>query len=488
METFTPTQRFEVSHTGMAELHAARPPWQLLKELVQNSWDEAPEATECRVTIDARSAETTIKVTVSDDGPGFRDITDAWTLMNHTPKRSRPDKRGRYNLGEKEIISLAIEAEIETVGHTVYFPRMGSRVLTPNERQRGTSISMTMPWHPDQAQELEQELFRFLPTDCALFVNRRQVPQREPHSVRSVILPTVLQDGPGQPMRSTRRRTDIQIYTAAAPDGQGWLYELGIPIQPITAPWDVNVLQKVPMPPNRDTVSQSYLTDIYAELLNETHDTMQEAQFGQSWVKEAIQDSRVEAPAIRSTVHGRYGELVAITSSDADANLSAAEAGYQLVNPRSLTPTERQRFREDADIQTTHSLFGLTEPPIADHPPSGPNQVAFAAWVAQSALLANLDADVRFYHEPGANRIADCTADTETPTVRFNTGRLPDQFFKPPYGRREHLEILYHELGHAVAGRAMEHGPKWGHSVAVAASRVSAPPDTTTTPTHNTEA
>ena len=474
MNNFTPTQRFEVSHTGMSELHASRPPWQLVKELIQNSWDEAPDATQCRVTIDAHSAETTIKVTVSDDGPGFRDITDAWTLMNPTPKRSSPDKRGRYNLGEKEIISLAIEAEIKTVGHTVYFPRMGSRVLTPNDQKRGTTITLTMPWHPDSAPQLEQDLFRFLPTDCALFVNKRQVPIRRPHATRSTILPTVLQDGPGEPMRNTRRRTNISIYPTASQDQQGWLYELGIPIQQITAPWDVNVLQKVPMPPNRDTVSQAYLTDIYAELLNETHHDLDSEQFGEAWVKEAIQDPRVESPAIRSTVEGRYGERVALTSPDADANLTAAEAGYQLVNPRSLTPTERQRFREDANIQTTHALFGLTTPPIPDRPPGDTDQQAFAQWVIDTAALANLHAAVRFYHEPAVSRVADCTADTHTPTVRFNTAHLTPDFFKPPHGRPEQLELIYHELGHAVAGRAMEHGPKWGHSVAIAASLISA--------------
>lgn len=473
MDTFIPAQRFEVSHQGMSELHASRPPWQLVKELIQNSWDEAPEATECLVAIDAHSHETTIRVTVTDDGPGFRDITDAWTLMNPTPKRTQPGKRGRYNLGEKEIISLAIEAEIETVGNTVFFPRMGSRVLTPNERTRGTRISMLMPWPPSAAPELEQDLFRFLPTDCALHVNNVPVPQRRPKSIRSVILPTVLQDGPSQPMRTTRRRTDIQVHHAAAPDGQGWLYEMGIPIQQITAPWDVNVMQKVPMPPNRDTVSQAFLTDIYAELLNEAHNDMDHDDFAQSWVKEAIQDPRVETPAIQATVKGRYGERVAITSSDAEANLNAAEAGYQLVNPRSLTPVERQRFKEDANVQTTHSLFGLSEPPIADFAAADPIQSAFADWVTQQALVARLTATVRFYNDPSANRLADCTSDTERPTIRFNTGRLPTSFFQPPFGRPDQLEILYHELGHAVAGRAMEHGPRWGHSVAIAAALIS---------------
>ena len=35
-------ERFTVSHEGMREQQAGRAPWELVKELVQNAWDEAP--------------------------------------------------------------------------------------------------------------------------------------------------------------------------------------------------------------------------------------------------------------------------------------------------------------------------------------------------------------------------------------------------------------------------------------------------------------
>ena len=83
-----------------------RPPWQLLKELVQNVWDEAPEATICRVEIrPAGTGEDLLSIRVEDDGPGFADIADAWTLMKHTPRRENPSQRGRFNLGETDIRS-----------------------------------------------------------------------------------------------------------------------------------------------------------------------------------------------------------------------------------------------------------------------------------------------------------------------------------------------------------------------------------------------
>ena len=89
-------ERFTVSHEGMREQHAGRAPWELVKELVQNAWDEAPEATVCQIEIKSTSPEYTA-VTVSDDGPGFADIADAYTLLKSTPKRRDPAKRGRFN-------------------------------------------------------------------------------------------------------------------------------------------------------------------------------------------------------------------------------------------------------------------------------------------------------------------------------------------------------------------------------------------------------
>ena len=42
-------ERFEVSTDGLRELQAGRTPWSILKELVQNAWDETPGVTVCQV-------------------------------------------------------------------------------------------------------------------------------------------------------------------------------------------------------------------------------------------------------------------------------------------------------------------------------------------------------------------------------------------------------------------------------------------------------
>ena len=470
--SYAAPERFTVSHLGMRELHADRPPWHLVKELVQNSWDEAPDATVCAVTIKPVPGQDATRVTVEDDGPGFKDVADAWTLMKHTDKRASPTKRGRYNLGEKEIISVAIEAQVETVGHTIDFPPLGSRVVSTNKRSSGTVISVTMPWTQEQAELLAQKLMQFRPTECRLVVNGQETPHREPLRVRSAIMNTVLQEGPGEPMRPTRRRTDIHILERAN-ENESWLYEMGIPIQPITTPWDVDIQQKVPMPPNRDTVSESYLTDLYAEVLNENHPIMEANQFGESWVKQAMEDPRTESGAVKSTFQGRYGKKALLISSDADANMKAAESGYELINSRSLSGTERERFREDAGAQTAYQVFGNPKPEVTAFPPRDERQKEFASWVRQMASHCDLNAKVLFFDDPHARKLADCTASTITPTVRFNVALLGEGFFNPPYNREDQMALVFHELGHAMADKPMEHGPSWGEAVAELAGKIS---------------
>ena len=77
--------RFEVSTEGMALLHDGRPLWALVKELVANAWDE-PSVTRCEVDIQP-SERGLIKVTAYDNGSGFTNIEDSYTLFAPTPKQ-----------------------------------------------------------------------------------------------------------------------------------------------------------------------------------------------------------------------------------------------------------------------------------------------------------------------------------------------------------------------------------------------------------------
>ena len=287
LQTNTPTGRFAVSESGMRELNANRDPWDLIKELIQNAWDETPSTTYCSVTVKSQPDSDTTIVTVEDDGPGFSDIADAYTLMGHTKKRLNPTQRGRFNTGEKDVISVAIEAKVETVGQTVTFPTTGSRDVTLNSRKKGTAVTILMPWSQKQSNELVATLRSFRPPlNCPLFVNDAEVPLRPAVAVRRVSLQTVIQRSANEPMRLQQRRTEMQLVKPSDPNGEKRIYEMGIPIQTIECPWDVDIMQKIPMSQERNAVSEAYLNNIYAEVLNEHHRSLEQDEFGTQWVKE----------------------------------------------------------------------------------------------------------------------------------------------------------------------------------------------------------
>ena len=96
LQTHTSTRRFEVSEAGMRELNAGRDPWDLVKELVQNAWDEAPIATYCSVTVEPQSDGNTTLVTVEDDGPGFRDVADCFHPHGTHQQTPYPYQKGPF--------------------------------------------------------------------------------------------------------------------------------------------------------------------------------------------------------------------------------------------------------------------------------------------------------------------------------------------------------------------------------------------------------
>ena len=471
----TPTGRFEVSESGMRELNISRQPWDLVKELIQNAWDEAPFATECRVTVDPQPDGNSTMVTVEDDGSGFRDIADAYTLMGPTRKRLDHMKRGRFNIGEKDVISVAIKAEVETVEYTVTFPSdpsEGLRKVAANSREKGTVVRVLMPWDKQQSDELVAMLQRFRPpVNCRLFVNDCEVSHTPPKARCSVALQTIIQDAPDKPMQTTQRRTDIHFAEPPYADGERWLYEMGIPVQTIECPWDVDVMQKIPMGQQRNAVSEAYLNRIYAEALNTTHGMLEQEEFGAQWVKRAIEHPQIKPAAVRATVKGRYGSAKTVFETlDGDANLRASEAGYGVANPGGLSKKEIEALRKNADVKDSDEVFP-TPPPARDfyEPKPGTDLARFADWVTEMAGHCNLTATVYYFNEPNNARLADCSASTDNPTLRFNEGRLGETFFQLPYGRIEHWDLLLHELGHALSNQsAIGHGEAWGDGVSKA--------------------
>ena len=454
-------ERFSVAATGMAQLHAGRRPEHLIKELIQNSFDENPAI--CSVTVTAEQHG--ILVLVEDDGPGFADIRNAYTLMADTPKRMDPEKRGRFNLGDKEVISISKWATVDTVGWTIRFPEEGGREMLENTRTKGTTITAMMPWHPEQAHDLEEKLGRIRPPTGTIYTVNKRIVKRDP-TLRTArgTLPTVVQDSPQGPLRSRTRATDILIIGKHESD-QAFIFEMGIPIQPIELPYHVDIMQKVPMPPNRDTVSDAYLRNIYTIVLNAMHGDMPGEQFAEGWVKTAIEQKQVTPEAVKDTIRERYGDKVVTWSSDTDANLKALDAGYQVLHPRTMSKPELQNMRQLGGLQGARTLFGRTDEPGPTLDISNDEtKKDWAKWVRKIGEVLGLEIIPEFVHNPAAKMTATCTANTTTPYMKFNTAKLDDHFLSQRGA--EQLQLIIHELGHAVTDANMFHGPRWGEGCA----------------------
>ena len=241
-------------------------------------------------------------------------------------------------------------------------------------------------------------------------------------------------------------------------------------MQEIDAPYDVNVLQKIPLNPNRDTVRESYLQDIYSELLNAMHDDMRRDEFGETWVRTAVEDSRINEEAARTTVERRYGRRAVIWSSDRNASIEAMDKGYQVVHPRTMSREERINLRELGGMESASARFGKSlggeqDPHFkAVDVSDDPVKLAFAEWVKELGRYVGVAVLPVFIHNPRSFALADCTRSSARPTMRFNLARLKDEFFK---GRgREQLALVIHELGHALSPGEFSHGYSWGNACA----------------------
>ena len=452
--------RFEVSTVGMAKLHEGRPLVHLVKELPANSFDT--NATVCEVFIDKGQYDQRdmVFIQVKDDGPGFADIRDSYTLMAPTPKRADPTARGRFNIGEKELLSVAHEATITTRGYSVFFPKEGGRKTAINERFRGTEIEVWLDGRIDEIDTAVATLRTFLPPKGIRYVvNGETVPYRTPSYTITTTLPTVLASGPNEPMRSTTRKTAINIYKAQS--DKGHLYEMGIPVQEIDMPYDVDVMQKVPLPPNRDVVSSSYLQKVYSAVLEATIHDLAEDVASDTWVRQAVEDPRTSNATVRAVMDKKLGGDAMLTLPfDKEANEDAFSAGKTLINPKSLSRIERERFK-DVGLSTAHQFARPTfQPPLGLHEITDDmgGVREYAVWLSQKLLGFKVRVD--FVNDPKATILACYGAKNLT----FNIGTLGKGFFKNAPTEAQ-TAIILHELSHDQGSEVRSHGTDYVHTL-----------------------
>ena len=427
---------FEVSKDGLKELQEGKPKHFIARELIQNAWDEQTKV--CSFNAQWNNGQATIEVT--DDNPtGFRDLSDAFTLFKTTTKRSDPAKRGRFNIGEKQVFSLCEKATISTTKGSVIFDKQGRR-MSSIKQATGSKITIVVKMTKADFNEMLVIVKQYLvPENISFFVNGEKITYRKPYKIITASL--VTESEINGIFAKTQRKTDIHILKT---DSKPMIYEMGLPVSEINCQFDLDVQQKVPLSIDRDTVPESYLKALFAEVLNATYQDVTSETSSEVWIRQAVGDKRISTEAVKGIVNKRYGDKVVVANPfDPNSIDDALSHGYNIVNGSEMSKEEWENIRNAGAMPSSTDLFGKG---IAPSTPCSPTpQMEKVAILAKKIAhrLLGIDLHVHFIKSPQASESANFGCNTLT----FNVSRLGNSFFSQPVSE-ETINLICHELGH----------------------------------------
>lgn len=423
---------FEVDRDGLRELQEGKPKSYILRELIQNAWDE--NITTCEVFISWEKGLASISVT--DDSPeGFRDLSHAYTLFSNTYKRAEPEKRGRFNLGEKQILSICEEAYVSTTKGTISFTKDG-RKESKSCRGAGSLIQVNVKMTREEFDELFEVINTYLPpADIKFTLNYETLHYKTPDRTFEAILPTEFEEN--GIFHKTRRKTIIDVHKTRHP----YLYEMGIPVTPINSKYSINVQQKIPLSVDRDTVPVSYLKVLYAEVLNNTFEDLKPDEASEVWVREATSSNKISNEAVKTVIHNKYGDKVVVANPrDRNSIDEAISQGFRVIHGRELSKDEWKNVRDAEAVQSSSDLFPTT---VTGATPVEPtvDMLKYAEFAKKLAKrVFDIDIEVNFVKGEGV------TAQYGNRTLTLNLRNVPKEFFDSI--SMALLDLTIHELAH----------------------------------------
>jgi len=438
---------FVASKKGLRALNADKPKSFVIRELLQNAWDENG-VTKVDVELAHDSAKRKLIIRVEDDAPeGFYDIRHAFTLFADTRKRGDPTKRGRFNLGEKQVLSLCDWSHIQTTTGTVEFNKDGTRSSSKSKTESGSIFRASMSITRAEYDALLKDVWTFLqPKSITTTVNGRELLHRVPEQTFETKLATEVTDDEGNLRGSTRNTTvDVHIPLKNEP---AMLYEMGLPVCETGDRWHYNVNQRVPLTSDRDNVRPSYLQDLRAEVLNVMHEELTEEEASESWVREAMEDDRVDAEAVKTVIKAQQGDDIFVpVPGDPEANERAMDEGYRPVSGGSYSAAAWNNIRGADALPSSVDLVGATRVVSGE-------SVSSDKWTADQKRIARLtrylahrifklDVSVRMYKAPRADEYAQYG----DRSVAFNLSKLRKSWFKNAPAK-QHVDLLVHEIAH----------------------------------------
>lgn len=450
------TEWFTVDKEGLKNIQLRRGVAKAFVELISNALD-APGTRNISVMLTTDKKTPMEKgrrmyfLRVEDDSPeGFVDLKEAWTLFAPSRKISDPSKRGRFNLGEKLVLSLCRMASIKSTTGTVIFDNRG-RHQTDVKRDFGTEFLAEIWMTDTDAEETTQLLSQMLiPEDCTLALNGTIVTQPACMRMFEVSLPTEIADEENV-LRRTMRKTSVMLYEPG-PMG-AWLFELGVPVVELPEDrWSVNVEQKVPLNAERDNVTPSYLAKLRTAVLDNAFDLLSADDAAEPWVEQAIEEA--QPAAVQAAIAKRFGEKRAVYDpSDPEASARLVSQGYTILHGRSLSSGAWAAVkRSEAAIPagkiapTTYARFSLDGAETAiEGNRWTPGMKLLADYAVELAhFLLKRRIEVKFF---SSVQMAWAACYGPGGPLCFNIGRLGRKFVDKPEQHSVDM-LLLHEFAH----------------------------------------
>jgi len=450
---------FQIDKSGFAELMTRRGLHVLIVELIQNAWDEDVKRVE--VKLEPVPYQPYVEVFVKDDAPdGFANLKDAYTLFGATAKRRSPDKRGRFNLGEKAVLACCTKARVGSTKGTIVFGVDGNRKRQTGKgkkTRKGSIFRGTMRMTRAQMDDALNLLGTLIPpAGVVTTINGEELPQRTPLASFGAKLLTESTKSNGDGIAGLsryERNTTVNVYEVPLSE-EPHLYEMGIPVVPLEGyPWHVDVQQRCPVNVDRDNVPPSFLKALGGYLAEHMHGRMDDEQASASWAAEALEDERCSRDAADDLLAKRFGKRrVSFDPSDPEANKIAASKGYTVVCGGSLSKEAWQRVRDDELMlpagKVTPSPKVLSSPDGDPGIPQekwsdGMRRVAEYAWALARLLIDNrMDIEVKFVNQ----RTEKYNAFYGQGQLGFNIAKLGRKWFEEMSWKTNRL--ILHEFAH----------------------------------------
>jgi len=463
--TDTSKNWYDVSRKGLAKLIERRgggDGWgsqgggkiALLMELIGNALD-ADGVTRVEVVLEPEQGVPHATVLVSDDAPdGFADLSHAWTLFAESNRKAYPAKRGRFNLGEKLVLALCVEASIISTKGAVMFDVRG-RSNMKARRERGTEFQGIARITRAELAEIKDGLKRIIvPKGVTIVVNGTPLPTRTAIKTIEITLPTELADEEGT-LRRSARKTTVDIYEPL-PGETAMIHELGMPVVETEDKWDIDVQQKVLLNMDRDNVTPGYLRAIRTLAVNAMHDQLSEDDANATFVNEALADEQATPEAVKKALDLKFTEKHAIRDpNDHEANNNLVAQGYTLINGSQLTKDQWDNVKKLPDTTRPRPSGQIAPTKKAVFTPGGEDRwVPRDKWTPAMHMVTEYTIDVcrELLDKPVTVSIlsditesyAACFGDIG---FVFNLGRLGHAWFNA--GITDALNaLIIHELGH----------------------------------------